>query len=471
MLRILGQRSTTCDGVSRRDILQAGALSLFSGLTLPQLLAAREASPLRGKPRANSVILFNLFGGPSHIDMFDLKPDAPVEVRGEFKPIASSVPGLQVCEHLPRLAQRMDRATLIRTVSHGYNSHNPYALMTGFTLGADRENYFAKPTDHPSMGSICQYAGLGRKDVPTYVCMPAHPGYSQALRRAGPYGGYLGGSYDPLMTFCEPKLAREPKDFYDPVPPQGEPSLPLFDPQPGVTIDRLAQRQSLLDTVEQQFDAAQKSPTIDLMSEHQRRAFTLLTTDRTRRAFDLGQESAATRATYGDSLYGSCALLARRLVEAGVTFVTVTTESKGAGHWDSHQNNFGMLRDFNLPNLDQILSALLDDLEARGLLDTTLVVAMGDMGRAPRVNRFAGRDHWPQCGFCLLAGGGTKRGYVHGSTDRTASYPTTKPVSPGDIVATIYQILGIDPHLIVHDLSDRPIHVTHGGQPINEVLA
>ncbi len=466
MLRILGRGAKACDGMTRREVLRAGALS-FCGA----LLHAPAAYAARPQVRAKSVVLFNLFGGPSHIDMFDLKPNAPAEIRGEFQPIDTSVPGLQICEHMPKIARLMHRATLIRTLSHGYNSHNPYALLTGFTGGNDRENYFAKPTDHPSMGAVCQYLGVTRGDLPGHVCMPAFPGYSQALRRAGPYGGYLGSRYDPLIALCEPKLQREPKDFYDPVTPYGEPAAPDLAPPPEITIDRLQRRQSLLADVDQQFASLSASGAIGTMQDYQRHAFNLLTSERARKAFDLSQEPPALRERYGDSLYGSCALLARRLVEAGVSFITLTTESKGAGHWDTHENNFGVLRDFNLPNFDQILSALVTDLDERGLLDSTLVVAMGDMGRAPRINRKAGRDHWPQAGFCLMAGGGTKGGFVFGSTDKTGAQVNDHAVSPGDIVATIYHLLGIDSDTIVHDLSNRPVSISHGGQPIYAALA
>ena len=468
MLSILGRRAKTCDGVSRREVLRAGALSFCGALVGAPEISAAAAKPLA---RAKSVVLFNLFGGPSHLDMFDLKPEAPVEIRGEFRPIDTSVPGLQICEHMPRLARLMHRTTLIRTLSHGYNSHNPYAVLTGFTGGNDRENYFAKPTDHPSMGAVCQYLGVSRGDLPGHVCMPAFPGYSQALRRAGPYGGYLGAQYDPLVAPCEPKLDREPKDFYDPVTPRGVPAAPDLAPPPEITIDRLRSRQSLLADVDRQFAALAQSTATGTMRNYQHRAFNLLTGERARKAFDLAAEPRAVRERYGDTLYGSCALLARRLVEAGVTFITLTTESKGAGHWDTHENNFGVLRDFNLPIFDQIFSALVSDLDERGLLDSTLVVAMGDMGRSPRVNRKAGRDHWPQVGFCLLAGGGVKQGCVYGSTDKSAGQVNDHPVSPGDIVATIYHLLGVDPHTLVHDLTNRPIAISHGGEPIHGVLA
>ncbi|MEX0711653.1 MAG: DUF1501 domain-containing protein [Pirellulales bacterium] len=439
---------------------------------MPRLLQAVEGTPGGRRGPAKSVILVNLFGGPSHLDMFDMKPDAPAEVRGEFRPIATSVPGLQICEHLPKTAQWMHRATLIRTVTHGYNSHNPYNVLTGFTGGSDRENYFAKRTDHPSMGSVCQYVGIVPEEVPGYVVMPAHPGFSQGLRRAGPYGGYLGSQYDPLITFCEPQFERK-GSFYDPVLPVGDPLLPALDALPEMTIARLDGRNSLLDQIDRGLARLSASPTIDGMSEFKRQAMSLLVSSRSRDAFDLARETAAVRDRYGRSLYGSSLLIARRLVEAGTTFVAVNWECGAethGGHWDMHENNFGMLR-FNLPVLDQITTALLDDLDYRGLFESTLVIVMGEMGRTPRVNGKAGRDHWPQCGFALLAGGGVQEGMVFGSTDKLAAYPVEHPVSSGDIVATIYELLGVDPHLHVADLSGRPIHVAHGGTPITGIIA
>jgi hypothetical protein len=451
--------------------MRVGALSLFGGVTLPRLLEAAGGAS-RPAGRARAVILLNLFGGPPHIDMFDMKPDAPVEVRGEFKPIGTSVPGLQICEHLPRVAAMMHRASLVRTVSHGYNSHNPYNVLTGFSGGNDRENYFAKRTDHPSMGSVCLSRGMGPRDVPSYVLMPAHPGFSQGLRRAGPYGGYLGSQFDPLITYCDPKFERK-GSFYDPVLPIGDPLLPGLDALPDVTVARLDGRRSLLDQVDRRLSELASSPALGGMSEFQRQAVELLTSRKTREAFDLSIEPESLRDRYGRNLYGSSLLAARRLVEAGSIFVAVNWECAAetqGGHWDLHENNFGMCR-VNLPALDQITTALVDDLAARGLLDMTLVVVMGEMGRTPRVNRKAGRDHWPQCGFALFFGGGTRAGMVYGSTDKHAAYPTDHPVSSGDIVATIYHLLGVDPHTLVHDLGGRPIPIAHGGSPIAGVLA
>jgi len=443
-------------------------------MTLARLLRAADEGPERPRARARSIILVNLFGGPSHLDMFDMKPNAPAEVRGEFRPIDTSVPGLQVCEHMPRIATWMHKATLIRSVSHGYNSHNPYALLTGFTGGDDRENYYTKRSDHPGISAVCQYLGLGPRELPGSVFLPALPGYSQGLRRAGPYGGYLGRQCDPLFADCDPKFPREfnqDQSFYDPVSPYGEPRLPSLGSGPELTIDRFKKRTSLLGELDRRLTGLERSRDLATMDHFQRKAIELLTSSRARAAFDLAREPQRTRQRYGPSLFGTSLLVARRLVEAGVTFVGVTTESRGAGHWDSHEKNFSMLKTFNLPNLDEISTALIADLHERGLLETTLVVIMGEMGRAPRVNGKAGRDHWPRCGFALLLGGGVKEGFVLGASDKLGAYPTERPVSPGDLVASMYHLLGVDSQMTLSDLTGRPIPIAHGGAPIVEIIA
>lgn len=462
MLRVLGHAGSTCDGLTRRDVLRAGSLAMLGGLATPQAARA-TASP------AKAVILIDLFGGPSHIDTFDLKPDAPAEIRGEFRPIATSLPGVRVCEYLPTLARLMHKLCTIRTVSHGYNSHNPYAVMTGFTGGSDREDYYAKPSNHPSMGSVCQYFGVGRRaDLPGYVVLPAYPGYSQGLRRAGPYGGYLGSRYDPMFSSCDPKWTREvnpDRDAYDPtLRPIGDPRMPKLAGD--MTLDALDRRRTLVE----QLDTQARRADAGSMGTRRRQAFDILLSPAARTAFDLDRETQAVRDRYGRDLFGSSTLLARRLVESGVTFVTIHTEAKGNGHWDTHTNNFNMLRHWLLPQLDRSLSALVLDLEARGLLDSTLVMVNGDMGRTPKVNGAAGRDHWPQCGFCLFAGGGTKPGIVFGSSDKSAAYPKDHPVSPGDLCATVYHLVGVDPEATVPDHQARPVHISQGGQPIRGVL-
>ncbi|MBQ17267.1 MAG: hypothetical protein CMJ65_09095 [Planctomycetaceae bacterium] len=474
MLRVLGHRRTACDGFTRREAIRVGGLSLFSGISLPTLLHAAsqqrdsQGTTLEGKAR--SVILINLFGGPPHQDTFDLKPEAPKNIRGEFSPIATATPGLHVCELLPMTAAMMDRLSLIRTYSHKYNSHNPYNVLTGFDGGSDRENYFAKRSDHPSIMSVCRHFGLGRDDVPPYVIMPAYPGFSQGLRRAGPYGGYLGSRYDPLFTVWDKKFDGK-GEFYKPVPALGEPLLPSLNELPAVTANRLDRRRSLLEQFDTQLSRIDNSRAARSMSQFQQQVFSLLTSPRTRAAFDLSRESRATRSRYGNTVWANSCLVARRLVEAGSTFISVNWEEADSGnHWDLHSNNFNMCR-HHLPILDQMFTALVDDLEQRGLLETTLVVLMGEMGRTPRINKNSGRDHWPQCGFVLLAGGGTKRGLVLGRTDRQAAYPVERPVSAGDMASTIYQLLGVDPTQVVHDLSGRPVHISHGGQPVWEAIA
>ncbi|MCS6866013.1 MAG: DUF1501 domain-containing protein [Gemmataceae bacterium] len=469
MIRVLGYPSRACDGITRRELLCAGSLAAWVGTGLRTPAPASAASSIPRPARAKAVILLDLFGGPSHIDTFDVKPNAPAEIRGEFASIPTVVPGYRVCEHLPLLAQRIDRLAVVRTVSHKYNSHNPYAVMTGFDGGQDQTDFFAKPTNHPSVPSVCQYFGIGRsRDLPGYVMLPAYPGYSQGLRRAGPYGGYLGPKYDPVFATADNFSGSDTagdKDFYNPhIPLLGEPQLPKLDGD--LTLDILHDRRSLVQQLEAQ------ARTLDTNHHTARRdaAFDLLLSPRAKRAFDLSQEPAKLRDRYGRDIFGQSVLLARRLVEAGVTFVTIHTEAKPNGHWDTHDNNFNMLKHLLLPFLDRALSALLDDLEHRGLLDRTLVVCTGDMGRTPKVNARAGRDHWPQCGFALLAGGGIRPGVIYGTTDKIAAYPVDHPVSLGDLVATIYERVGVDPESTVPDHTHRPIPISHGGQPIRGIL-
>ncbi|MCH7686396.1 MAG: DUF1501 domain-containing protein, partial [Planctomycetes bacterium] len=307
MLRILGHPKRACDGLSRREMIRVGGLSLFGGVTLPNLMRSVQAAQGERAAvvpgRAKSVILLNLFGGPPHMDMFDLKPAAPANVRGEMNPISTSVPGLQICELLPETARIMDRASLIRTYSHKYNSHNPYNVLTGFDGGNDSENYFAKRSDHPSIGSICQYLDIGPTDVPRYVTMPAFPGYTQSLRRAGPYGGYLGSQYDPLFTVCDPKIEREPKGDYDPVVAMGAPVLPSLDELPDLTANRLDRRQSLLKQLDGKLASLDASRATDSMTSFQQQVFSILTAPKTRAAFDLSRESDKNRDRYGRNLW------------------------------------------------------------------------------------------------------------------------------------------------------------------------
>lgn len=473
VLQVLGTGKRLCDGITRREVMRVGGLSLFGGLNWMRSAQAESGRGELGRGPARSVIMFNLLGGPSHIDMFDMKPHAAAEISGEFNPIATSLPGLFICEHLPRLSQWMHRGTLIRTFSHMFNSHDPLPFMTGFT--DDKPAAQAMPTDPPDIGAVTQYLGLGPRDLPGAVCLPCFPGSGQkGHRRRGPYGGFLGKQYDPVFTLCKPTFGREPKFHdYDPVMPIGEPFPPTAESIPEMTVQRLDRRQSLLSQIDHEFAQTQSNRAVATMSDSQRRAFLMLTSRRTRDAFDLNLEPAEIREAYGRNLVGSSLLMARRLVEARVPFVSVHQEIfDHYGHaYDMHSNNFGMLKNFNLPLLDQVIPALLSDLDGRGLLESTLVVVMGEMGRSPKVNGSAGRDHWPQCGFSLLFGGGVKQGHVHGATDAIGSYPVSHSVSPADFVATIYHLMGIDPHLTVPDRTGRPYPIAHGGDPVREVIA
>ncbi|MBM4072222.1 MAG: DUF1501 domain-containing protein [Planctomycetes bacterium] len=473
MLSVLGYGSKLCDGLKRREFLRVGGLSLFGGLTLPRLLWAAERGRQRPPGRAKSVILFNLLGGPSHLDMFDMKPLAPAEIRGEFRPIATSLTGLRICEHLPSTTRLMHKACLIRTISHTYDSHDPLAIMTGFTGG--NPQLPAQPSDPPDIGAVCQYLGIGPRNMPGAVCLPCYPGWGQGgYRRGGPYGGYLGSQYDPLFSLCNPTFAREPRTRdYDPVMPLGEPAVPGLANNPEITVDRFAGRRSLLRQLDDVFAESRRTTAIGRLDRFQQRAFAILTSSKTRDAFDLSKEPERVRDRYGRNLFGASMLVARRLVEAGVPFISVHQEIfRHYGHaYDMHENNFGMLKDVNLPLLDQVYPALIEDLEQRGLLDSTLVIVMGEMGRTPRVNGRAGRDHWPQCGFSLLTGGGTKPGTVYGASDPHGAFPVNHLVRPADLVATVYHLLGINPHLTVNDRVGRPIPIAHGGEPLHGVLA
>ena len=477
MLRVLGQRARLCDGITRRELMQVGAISTL-GLSLPRLFENQAAGSQSTSGSAKAIILVNLIGGPSHLDMFDMKPDAPVEIRGEFQPIATTVPGLQICEHMPRISGTMHLSTLIRTHTHLYNTHSPYNMLTGYS-GPVIVNNMAKLTDHPSIGSVMQYAGIRANGIPSYVWMPAHPGHSQGNRRAGPYGGFLGRQYDPVFTSYEAKFAKQTENRdakTNPPTPIADVELPLLDRLPEIALDRLSRRRTLLQQFDDQAARIESSRSIDNLNYYKQQAFELLTTKKSRDAFDLSKEPQSVRQRYGHNLFGSCMLTALRLVEAGVKFVGVTTESQfgggiGAGQWDTHSNNFPLLKNFNLPVLDQNYTALVEDLQQRGLLDSTLVVVMGEMGRTPKVKNNGGRDHWTQCGFILLTGGGVKRGMVYGQSDNRAAWPIENPVSSADHVATIYQLLGLDPHMTIRDASGNTVPIALHGQPVRDVIA
>ena len=473
---MLGSPRRCCDGLTRRETLRAGALSLLGGaFGLPSLFAAEAQKPSEARPgKAKSVILLNLLGGAATQDMFDLKPDAPTGVRSEFKPIDTNVPGIRICEHLPRMAKWMHRAAIVRSVNHKAGCHNCLPLYTGHEVLQPDQH--PRDTNPPSIGSVCEYLNKEHGDFPAYVFMPCWLGWGQAFRRAGPYAGFLGKRYDALTTQCEPFADKDAKPGPgSPAVVRGTPFLADSGLPEGLTIDRLDSRRSLLQQLDDQMPQADVA-SAGVFDQTRRRAFDLLTSSKVRAAFDLRNEDPRLLDRYDNTLFGHSSVIARRLVEKGVRFVNVTWDlfwdriKIDYDCWDTHQKNFPILRDNKLPHLDQTYTALLEDLDARGLLDETLVVLMSEMGRTPRVNANGGRDHWTYCYAVLFAGAGIRGGTVYGASDAQAAYVKDLPVSTADLCASIYHCLGIDPDMTVPDRDGRPVAVGQSGQPIHDIV-
>jgi hypothetical protein len=477
MLTLLGSPRRCCDGLTRRETLQAGALALLGGFNLSNLLAQEQARPAQRSGRARSVILLYLLGGAATQDMIDLKPAASAEVRGEFRPIDTRTPGIRISEHLPRMAQWTHRMAFVRSLNHRAGCHNTLPSYTGDeTMLPDITTI--RDTYPPSMGSVCEWLRDPTRDLPDYVYMPCYLGWGQAIRRPGPYAGFLGQRYDALFTEVSPHRAPggpNPSAGH-PVTVLGEPRLPTGQLVEGLTVDRLDQRHTLVQQLDEQRRVLDTHPALDSHGRTQQRAFDLLTSPRVRAAFAVEGEAPTVRESYGRTLFGNCALIGRRLVEAGVRFVNVTWDlfwdrvPINYDSWDTHTRNFPILREVNLPEYDRVHAALLGDLEQRGLLDETLVVTMSEMGRTPRINGNGGRDHWTYCYGMWFAGAGIRGGTVYGSSDAQAAYVRDNPVSTADVCATIYECLGIDPEMPVRDKAGRPVPVAHGGRPIRDIL-
>jgi hypothetical protein len=475
MITMLGTPRRCCDGLTRRETLKAGALSLLGGgFTLPNLLRAEQAAHKPGK--AKSVILLYLLGGAATQDMWDLKPNAPQEVRGEFKPISTNVPGTQICEHLPKMARWMHKAALVRSLNHRAGCHNCLPSYTGDE--APRSDQHPRDSDPPSMGSVCEFLNQRHGDFPAYVYMPCWLGWGQVFRRAGPYAGFIGKRYDALTTECTPYADQGTKAAPgQPCTVRGRPILPNSILDADLTIDRLKTRRTLLQQIDDKLRQTEAQTTLGSFDRTQQRAFGVLTSAGVRATFDLDHEDPRLLDRYGRTLFGHSTLLARRLVEAGVRFVNVTWDlfwdriQIDYDAWDTHTKNFSILRDNKLPGLDQTYTALMQDLQDRGLLDETLIVVMSEMGRTPKINGSAGRDHWTYCYSVMFAGAGIRGGTVYGASDAQAAFVKDRPVSTADICATIYECLGIDPETPVHDRSGRPVPVAHGGRPIRDILA
>ncbi len=504
MLRILGNPKRLCDGITRRDLLHVGGAGLL-GLGLGELAQATTAlgAGLTASGhdlgasfgRAKRCILLFLYGSPSQLETFDMKPEAPVEIRGTMKPIPSSVPGLDVVEHLPHVARIMDRVSVVRSVTHPYPIHGVAFATTGVpVIDVAMELSPTDPRHHPYVGSVVEYLlrqrGTVGGDAVDNVFLP-FPFSSQRTDqplRAGPYAAYLESAYHPKWTEFVGEgtkvveKARPGFSFHGKEPYLGCTSGSYFRMSdtgtlPGMTVDRFDRRRSLL----QQFDLARRDLEQSVagkpLTKFQQAAFSMLTSPKIGEALDVRRESAATRSLYGMTLFGQSCLAARRLVEAGTRFVSVFWDEYGlAGDaWDTHFDHFPRMIDQLLPPFDLAYSGLILDLERRGLLDETLVVCISEHGRTPKIAdnvRGGGRDHWSQSYSAVFAGGGIARGRVIGATDRYAGEVKDRPVSPKDLLATMYHLLGIDPHARLRDRTNRPIGlVSDEADVVPEMLA
>jgi hypothetical protein len=445
--------------ITRRRMLQVGSLGL-AGVTLPRLLRADDQRRTAGShARADACIVVFLDGGPSHLDMWDVKPEAPPEIRGEFQSIETSLPGVRFSEHLPKLAGHMHQSALIRSAHHTVNNAHAAAVYTALT-GHDRGDATVAigtgPNDFPAIGSITGMVRPPAHPIVPFVSLP----YITQEGRGGPpqpgfFGGVLGKAYDPLFVLKDPNAA----DF----------SIPELALQPDVGTDRLSRRKTLQCTIDGQFTDRQTRGMTG-MDGFQERAYRLLSSVATQRAFQLIQEPAPVRDAYGRNIYGQSTLLARRLIEAGTRVVSIAWAPDANATWDTHGGNFKRLKDELLPQLDMAVSSLLDDLVQRGMLERTLVAVMGEFGRTPKINPAAGRDHWNFCYSLMLAGGGIKPGFVHGASDKTGAFPADRPVSPAEIIATIYESLGIPHTLEFHDPLNRPYVLVPWGEPLGEMF-
>lgn len=462
MLTIWGSKQRFCDGLSRRDFLHVGLLG--GALTLPDLLRLRAEAATSNRPAHKAVIMVCLNGGPSHIDMYDLKPKAPVEIRGEFAPIHTNVPGIDISELMPLQAQIADKLAIVRSAQWPLDDgHHLHLVFTGFPKSAGR----------PSFGSIVSrvHAERGQKNpLPPYVSMaqffphPVLAGHEEPT--------YVGTSFRPFVPYEAGPLVNGQINYTGP----GAGEIRNLEPTAGITLDRLSNRTALrsaLDKLHSDIDARGEMAGMDTFTH---RAVDMITSRRVREAFDISREPPEAHARYGGDVIckndpdqrrcweGSKFLLARRLVEAGLPVVTIAV-----GVWDTHSDHFMFQRD-NVPLLDRSLHALITDLHERGLDKDVAVVVCGEMGRTPRVNKTGGRDHWPSAGFALFAGGGLRMGQVIGATDARGERPQTRPYGPQNILATLYHVLGIDPAQTFPDYAGRPRYLVDDQERIAELV-
>lgn len=434
--------------LDRRQLLRIGGSGCLAGLSLSTLLQWQAEAALPIAPKAKAIIFILLEGGPSHIDMWDMKPEAPSEIRGPFKPISTIVPGTMISELMPRCAQIVDKFTILRSHSHNDNAHQTgrHWLLTGYPPSFADGQAKGVPFNelYPSIGSIVSRELGQHGHVPPYIELP------NPLGPGGP--GFYGPKYAPFTINNDPAQPDfEVRDLKTPA---------------GISPDRFMRRQKLLNDVRSLGPSHESTGKATTFDSYYEKAVALVTSKEAREAFDIQAESVTLRERYGYSSIGQSALLARRLVQAGCRFIGIEH-----GSWDTHTDNFSSHEKALCPPTDQAFSALVTDLDERGMLDETLVVMMGEMGRTPKINADAGRDHWSQCQTVILAGGGIKRGAVIGASDSTASFPTTTPYGIQDLLRTFFYLLGVDADKVYHTPLGRPVPIVNGGKKIEEVLA
>ena len=441
--------SSDCEGFYRRDVLKFGAAGLL-GLSLPDILrleAQAAKSETTTKKKANAVIQVWLGGGPATIDMWDLRPNAPEGIKGEFKSIKTKADGIEISEYLPKMAQVMDKSTIVRSLAHTIPSHGPATVF--MTTG----NKPSPAIQYPSMGSVATKLLKAEKGVPPYVT------FGDIRGGAAGQAGYLGAAFNPFIVEGSTGGGKG-KDT-------GTLRVRGIQLPTGITLEELESRDKLLEDFDTTFRKADKSADlVDGFDAFHKQALEILRSDRTKKAFDLGLEKQETRDRYGLNSFGQGALAARRLVEAGVRFVTITL-----GGWDTHGQTFNAHKTRLQPQLDQVLSALIGDLSERGLLDSTIVYCAGEFGRTPKINKNNGRDHWARSMAVVLAGGGIKGGYAHGTTDASGMAPATEACTPDDVSSTIFHSLGINPHTELQTTTGRPIQLFREGRVIEKLLA
>ena len=459
MFRLDAQKPVhLCDGITRRDFLHAGALSLLGmGLTMPEFMAMQAQGAVRKDKDINCIMLF-LLGAPSQLDTWDMKPNAPAEIRGPFKPIKTNVPGMEISELFPRMARHADMFSIVRSVYHtaaAVHDTGHQMMQTG--------RLFSGGLEYPNIGSVLQYVQGSPRDVPAQVLLPRPIGPTGGNMPHGQTAGFLGKTYDPFVLNADPSTPNF--------------AVPDLVPPDYISAVREERRHKFRDAIDGATKAFENSADARLMDDNFHQAYTLMSSPKAREAFDISKEPAGTRDKYGRNKFGQSCLLARRMVERGVRFVTINMFETVFNEitWDIHGSApFTPIDAYKTlcgPWFDNGYTSLIEELKERGLYDNTIVIATGEFGRTPKINPAGGRDHWPQCWSLILGGGGIKGGHIVGASDEIGGYPTDRPTTPSDIAATLYTALGID---LTHELPSpggRPVPVVdYAARPLRELL-